>query len=63
MVVGGLGNQVGIFVAGLALGIMESFASYPDRRRVQGRDRLRAADRLHPVAVAHVTGAFVGEVK
>ena len=28
MVVGGLGNQIGIFVAGLALGIMESFASY-----------------------------------
>lgn len=28
MVVGGLGNQVGIFVAGLALGIMESLASY-----------------------------------
>jgi branched-chain amino acid transport system permease protein len=28
MVVGGLGNQFGIFVAGLALGIIESFASY-----------------------------------
>jgi branched-chain amino acid transport system permease protein len=28
MVVGGLGNQIGIFAAGLALGIMESFASY-----------------------------------
>jgi branched-chain amino acid transport system permease protein len=28
MVIGGLGNQIGIFVAGLALGIMESFASY-----------------------------------
>jgi branched-chain amino acid transport system permease protein len=28
MVVGGLGNQFGIFIAGLALGIMESFASF-----------------------------------
>lgn len=28
MVVGGLGNQFGIFVAGLALGIIEFFASY-----------------------------------
>jgi branched-chain amino acid transport system permease protein len=28
MVVGGLGNQMGILVAGLALGILESFASY-----------------------------------
>jgi branched-chain amino acid transport system permease protein len=28
MVVGGLGNQFGIFIAGLALGIIESFASY-----------------------------------
>ena len=28
MVVGGLGNQFGIFVAGLALGVIESFASY-----------------------------------
>ena len=28
MVVGGLGNQFGIFVAGLALGVVESFASY-----------------------------------
>ena len=28
MVVGGLGNQFGIFIAGLALGIVESFASY-----------------------------------
>ncbi len=28
MVVGGLGNQLGILVAGLALGILESFASY-----------------------------------
>jgi branched-chain amino acid transport system permease protein len=28
MVVGGLGNQFGIFVAGLALGVMESFASF-----------------------------------
>ena len=28
MVVGGLGNQLGIFAAGLALGIVESFASY-----------------------------------
>jgi branched-chain amino acid transport system permease protein len=28
MVIGGLGNQFGIFVAGLALGIVESFASY-----------------------------------
>lgn len=28
MVIGGLGNQVGIFLAGLGLGILESFASY-----------------------------------
>jgi branched-chain amino acid transport system permease protein len=28
MVVGGLGNQFGIFAAGLALGVIESFASY-----------------------------------
>src|SRR5262249_52309713 len=28
MVVGGLGHQFGIFIAGLALGILESFASY-----------------------------------
>lgn len=28
MVIGGLGNQVGIFLAGLALGVLESFASY-----------------------------------
>ena len=28
MVVGGLGNQFGIFIAGLALGVVESFASY-----------------------------------
>jgi branched-chain amino acid transport system permease protein len=28
MVIGGLGNQFGIFVAGLALGIVESFASF-----------------------------------
>lgn len=28
MVVGGLGNQIGIFIAGLTLGVMESFASY-----------------------------------
>jgi branched-chain amino acid transport system permease protein len=28
MVIGGLGNQIGIFVAGLSLGILESLASY-----------------------------------
>ncbi len=28
MVIGGLGNQIGIFLAGLALGVLESFASY-----------------------------------
>ena len=56
MVVGGLGNQFGIFIAGLALGIIESFASYLIGVGVQGRDRLRSADRLHPVAIAHLGG-------
>ena len=62
MVVGGLGNQLGIFAAGLALGIMESFASY-----LIGAEFKDATGYVLLIAFilwrAWTSQAFVGEVK
>ena len=62
MVVGGLGNQLGIFVAGLALGILESFASY-----VIGSEFKDATGYVLLIGFilwrSRTSAAFAGEVK
>lgn len=62
MVVGGLGNQFGIFVAGLALGIIESFASY-----VIGTEFKDATGYVLLIGFilwrSRTSAAFAGEVK